>query len=116
MSQVLGSSGKQQVETASGTSVPNGAINGLLTQLLSHASEALPESEAISESYLKDNAGEYLIDPASFDQHAALVLSYLQRNPSSEESSDAAEWDVEALAEFSEEWPEIDESVEATFY
>ena len=118
MSQVLGASGKQQVQTASGTSVPRGAINALLTQLLANASEALEESEAVSESYLQDAAGEYLIDPASLDQHAALVLSYLQRNRSAGESPEAEEWEVEAVpaVEFSEQWPEIDESVEAIFY
>jgi hypothetical protein len=117
LSQVLGSSGSRQVQTASGTNVPTGAINALLTQLLANASEALPESEPVSESYLQDAAGQYLIDPASFDQHAALVLSYLQRKPSLEESPEAVEWEVEAVpAEFSEEWPEVDESFVATFY
>src|SRR5882757_8998166 len=55
LSQVLASSGSQQVPTASGTSLPPGAINNLLTQLLANASEALWESESNSEqSYLQD--------------------------------------------------------------
>jgi hypothetical protein len=118
LSQVLGSSGSPQVQTASGTSVPRGAINTLLTQLLTSASEALPESELVSEGYMQDAAGQYLIDPASFDQHAALVLSYLQRKSSADASPEAAEWEVESVAavEFSEEWPEVDESFEAAFY
>jgi hypothetical protein len=118
ISQVLGASGKEQVQTASGTSVPRGAINALLTQLLSLASEALPEWESVSEGYLKDSAGGYLIDPASHDQHAALVLSYLQPHSSSRDSPDnEAMRNPEAFqTEFSEDWPEVDESIEATFY
>jgi hypothetical protein len=120
LSQVLGSSGSQQVQTDSGTSLPRGAINAVLNQLLNNASEALAESESISEqSYLQDTAGEYVVDPASLDQHAALILSHLQRKAPAEENPEAAEWEVEAVPamESSEEWPEVDESVEAvSFY
>jgi len=120
LSQVLGSSGSQQVQTDSGTSLPRGAINAVLSQLLNNASEALAESESISEqSYLQDAAGEYVVDPASLDQHAALILSHLQRKARAEENPEAAEWEVEAVLamESSEEWPEVDESVEAvSFY
>jgi hypothetical protein len=78
-SQVFGSSGTPQVTTAAGTTVPRGAVNNLLMQLLANASEGLPEQEsAIDESYLQDASGEYLADPASFDQQAAVVLSRLQ--------------------------------------
>lgn len=80
LSQVLGASGAQQVPTPSGTSVPRAAINSLLTQLLANATESLPESESIAEqSYLQGSDGEYLIDPASLEQQAALVLSKLTR-------------------------------------
>jgi hypothetical protein len=79
MSQVLGASGTPQVATATGTSLPRGAINGLLMQLLANASEGLVESDQPSEqSYLQDDLGEYLIDPASSEQQAAVVLSHLQ--------------------------------------
>ena len=78
-SQVFGGSGTPQVTTAAGTTVPRGAINNLLMQLLANASEGLPEQEqAMDESYLQDASGEYLADPASFDQQAAVVLSRLQ--------------------------------------
>jgi hypothetical protein len=80
LSQVLGSSGAQQVATPSGTSVPRAAINNLLAQLLANATENLPESEEIAEqSYLQGADGEFLIDPASLEQQAALVLSHLRR-------------------------------------
>jgi hypothetical protein len=79
MSQVLGDSGTPQVSTAAGTTVPRGAINNLLMQLLANASEGLPAQESVmDESYLQDASGDYLVDPASFDQRAAVVLSRLQ--------------------------------------
>jgi hypothetical protein len=79
LSQVFGGSGAPQVTTAAGTNVPRGAVNNLLMQLLANASEGLPEQEsAADESYLQDYAGEYLADPASVDQRAAVVLSHLQ--------------------------------------
>jgi len=75
LSQALGSSGNPDITTPSGQSVPRGAINSLLTQLLSNASDELPEAESISEQkYLRDAAGEYLVDPACLDQLGALVL------------------------------------------
>ena len=78
LSQVFGGSGTPQVTTAAGTTVPRGAVNNLLMQLLANASEGLPEQEsAMDESYLLDASGEYLADPASFDQQAAVVLSRL---------------------------------------
>jgi hypothetical protein len=79
MSQVLGQSGTPQVTTATGTALPRGAVNDLLMRLLANASESLPEQEAVTdESYLQDASGGYLVDPASFDQRAAVVLSRLQ--------------------------------------
>ena len=120
LSQVFGSSGSQQVQTESGTSLPRGAINAVLSQLLNNASEALTESESISEqSYLQNAAGQYLVDPASLDQHAALILSHLLRNAPAEDAPEAEEWEIEAIPamESSEEWPEVDESFEAvSFY
>jgi hypothetical protein len=119
LSQVLGSSGSQQVQTDSGTSLPRGAINAVLSQLLNNASEALAESESISEqSYLQDAAGEYVVDPASLDQHAALILSHLQRRAPAQDHLETADWDLGAVAgmESSEDWPEVDESVEAVFF
>ena len=82
MSQVLGASGTPQVVTPSGTSVPRAAINSLLTQLLANATEGLPESEETAEqSYLQGADGEYLVDPASVEQQAALVLSHFTQPP-----------------------------------
>jgi hypothetical protein len=82
MSQVLGASGTPQVVTPSGTSVPRAAINSLLTQLLANATEGLPESEETAEqSYLQGADGEYLVDPASVEQQAALVLSHFAQPP-----------------------------------
>jgi len=79
LSQALGSQGNPDIATPSGASVPRGAINGLLTQLLSNASNELPEAESISEQrYLRDEAGEYLVDPASPEQLSALVLFHVQ--------------------------------------
>jgi hypothetical protein len=130
MSQVLGASGSQQIPTASGASIPRGAINGLLTQLLANASEALVESESISEqSYLLGESGEFLIDPASLEQQAALVLSRLGfvrpgSRPSDSvelaetlESIEAAEWMSEDADWESDEWLESEDSSETVrFY
>ena len=119
MSQALGTSGRQQVSTASGASLPRGAINSLLTQLLANATEGLVESESISEqSYLQGESGEYLIDPASPEQQAAVVLSHLQSGaaglqPDSGEFVETVEWMSEELADSeSEEWLESEESTE----
>ena len=113
MSQVFGTSGTPQVTTATGTALPRGAINGLLMQLLANASEGLGESEEMSEqSYLQDDAGEYLIDPASSEQQAALVLSHLQAEGLAGlvappvELHDAVEW----MADSADDW-EADDSV-----
>jgi hypothetical protein len=116
LSQVLGASGSQEVPTAAGKNVPRGAINALLSQLLTKASDELPEAESISEDYLQDATGKYLIDPASFDQQAALVLSYLRhKNP--EEPQEPMEWISESLSDIdSEEWPELDEISEAVAF
>jgi hypothetical protein len=93
LSQVLGSSGKDQVPTASGTSVPRGAINTLLSQLLTNATEGLAESESISEqNYLRGQDGEYLIDPASPEQHAALVLSRIRQARAPGPPSESMDW------------------------
>lgn len=125
LSQVLGSSGSQQVPTATGASLPRGAINSLLMQLLANASEGLPESDLISEqTYLQGESGEYLIDPASPEQQAALVLSHLESARPARLQSDAgdfpesAKWMLEELGEQdAEEWLESEENTEmAHFY
>lgn len=119
MSQAFGASGLPQAPTASGASLPRGAINSLLMQLLANATEALDESESISEqSYLQGESGEYLIDPASPEQQAAVVLSHLQSGaaefqPDSGEFVEAVEWMMEEFdGSESEEWPEYEESAE----
>ena len=106
-SQVFGASGTPQVTTATGATLPRGAINGLLMQLLANASEGLGESEELSEqSYLQDDSGEYLIDPASSEQQAALVLSHLQGDSvpgfaaQPGELSDTVEW----MADAADDW------------
>jgi hypothetical protein len=104
LSQILGPSGNQQVVAPSGATLPRAAINGLLTQLLSNASDSLPEYESITEqSWLRDATGEYLVDPASPDQVGALVLSHLQyRSPArpGRATGNAYQWlDVEGSDE-----------------
>jgi hypothetical protein len=122
MSQILGASGIQQVATASGASLPRGAINGLLTQLLANASEGLPESESISEqSYLQGESGEYLIDPASPEQQATVVLSHLQRararmQSDAGEFQDTADWLGELTDSEAAEWLESESSEMVHFY
>jgi hypothetical protein len=126
MSQVLGDSGAPQVATAAGTTVPRGAVNNLLMQLLANASESLPEQEsAADESYLQDGSGEYLADPAAFDQRAAVVLSRLQSESVVPFHVDPGEFFTavgwmpdESEAGQAEGWPPgIDESDEAVrFY
>jgi hypothetical protein len=118
-SQVLGADGSQQVPSASGTNLPRLAINSLLMQLLANASQGLPESESISEqNYLQGESGEYLIDPASPEQQAALVLSHLQSAGAARLQSDAgefmetAEWTLEELDDSEAEWLESEESTE----
>jgi len=124
LSQVLGSSGSQQVATATGASLPRGAINSLLMQLLANASEGLPESDSISEqTYLQGESGEYLIDPASPEQQAALVLSHLQPARAARLQTDAgeflesAEWMLEELGDSEAgEWLESEESTEMVHF
>jgi hypothetical protein len=132
MSQVLGANGRQEVPTSSGASLPRAAVNSLLTQLLAHASEALPESESISEqTHLQGEDGEYLIDPASPEQQAALALSHVQSARAGKFQSapgeflEAVEWIPEEQAdlkagewlELEEVWPESEESTQmARFY
>jgi hypothetical protein len=125
MSQVLGDSGTPQVTTAAGTSLPRGAINNLLMQLLANASEGLPEQESVTDqSYLQDASGEYLIDPASFDQQAAVVLSQLHSESVVPFHADPGEFFTtvewmpdESEAGQAEGWPGIDESSETVrFY
>ena len=120
LSQVLGSSGSQQVSTASGASLPRGAINSLLMQLLANASEGLAESDStLEQTYLQGESGEYLVDPASPEQQAALVLSHLESTPAlslqSEEGEfpESTEWMSEELG-YSEAggWLESEESSE----
>jgi hypothetical protein len=109
MSQVLGASGTPQVATAAGTSLPRAAVNSLLMQLLANASEGLPEQEsALDEGYLQDARGQYLVDPASFDQRAAFVLSRLQSESFPSLPADPGELfsPVEWMPdEFEEGWP-----------
>jgi hypothetical protein len=120
MSQVLGADGRQEVPTASGTNLRRGAVNNVLTQLLANASEALPESESISEeAHLQGEDGEYLIDPASPEQQAALALSRLQSarigrfQPAGGEFLEPVEWMREELSDSeAEEWLESEESTE----
>jgi len=91
--------------------------------LLANASEALPESEAISEqSYLLGESGEYLVDPASPEQQAALVLSRLRSlrpawlRSDSGDFAESVEWIAEDLGD-SDEWIESEESGETVqFY
>jgi hypothetical protein len=97
--------------------------NNLLAQLLSNASEGLPEAESISEqSYLLGESGEYLVDPASPEQQAALVLSRLRfdRSRAASESSDITEfteWMSEESGSESGDWIEVDESADTVeFY
>jgi hypothetical protein len=129
MSQVFGASGTPQVTTATGATLPRGAINGLLMQLLANASEGLGESEELSEqSYLQDDSGEYLIDPASSEQQAALVLSHLQGDSvpgfafQPGELNDTVEWMADAAdaweaEQFSDADDGVDESIETVrFY
>lgn len=119
MSQVFGTSGTPQVTTATGATLPRGAINGLLMQLLANASEGLGESEELSEqSYLQDDSGEYLIDPASSEQQAALVLSHLQGEstagflPPPVELHDTVEWMADAADDWeAEQFSDADDSV-----
>jgi hypothetical protein len=119
MSQVFGTSGTPQVTTATGTALPRGAINGLLMQLLANASEGLGESEELSEqSYLQGDSGEYLIDPASSEQQAALVLSHLQAEsvpgllPQPVELHDAIEWMADTADDWeTEQFSDSDDSV-----
>ena len=67
------------MQAPSGAELPRASINQLLSQLLTNAVEGLPESESIREqSYLMDDTGEYLVDPASPEQHASMVLAHLQ--------------------------------------
>ena len=122
VSQVFGGSGTPQVTTAAGTTVPRAAVNNLLMQLLAKASEGLPEQEsAMDESYLQDASGEYLADPASFDQQAAVVLSRLQSESAvpfvveTAESFTPVEWMPDEAEE--DETEGIDEATETvSFY
>ena len=123
MSQVLGASGTQQVPAASGASLPRGAINSLLMQLLANATEGLAESDSISEQeYLQDDSGEYMIDPASPEQQAAIVLAHLQSRttqiPESESSEfmETVEWMEDFAGSDSEDWPESDVTTEMVHF
>lgn len=116
LSQVLGASGSQEVQTASGTSLPRAAINNLLTQLIANSSESLPESdEAFDESYLQDESGEYLVDPASPEQQAALVLSHLQYARSGTRKDDIEQFADASMTE-SAEWAGAESAEAVEFY
>jgi len=106
LSQVAPAAGRSDVPAPNGASLPRGAINSLLMQLLSNATEALPEAEAVTEQeYLRDEAGEFLVDPASPEQQAALVLAHLQRpRPASIEAASDAEWFQEFGEADTTEW------------
>jgi hypothetical protein len=96
LSQVMGPAGTQQIATPTGTQVPRGAINNLLMQLLANASEALDESESVDdESYLRNEAGEYVADPASPEQQAAVVLAHLGQAASPEIADDTESAEVQ---------------------
>ncbi len=125
MSQVLGAVGSPNVATAAGTDVPRAAINGLLAQLIANASEGLAESQSIDEqTYLQDESGEYMVDPASPEQQGAVVLAHLESERESAFGSESSEfvetteWMIESLADpQADEWAEFDQSVEsASFY
>ena len=124
LSQVLGSTGGEQVRAASGQNLPRAAINNLLMQLLANAAEGLPEAESISEqSYLLGESGEYLVDPASPEQQSALVLAHIQaaglpRSRSNTDWTNEVEWMSEDSGDSeSEDWPESEEGVETVeFY
>ncbi len=122
LSQVLGENGRPMVQTPSGAALPRAAINQLLAHLLSNAADRLPESDSINDqSYLMDESGEYLIDPASPEQQAAMVLVHLNAGRTVDEfnsdgSGDAAEyWDeLEWLPEGVGEDDSLNETVGAT--
>jgi hypothetical protein len=125
LSQVLGSSGRTTVQAPSGAELPRASINQLLSQLLANSVEGLAESESISEqSYLMDDTGEYLVDPASPEQQAAMVLAHLQAGRSSGESdgddpeAQAGLWDeLEWISDdLGEDVDSLDENYEAEFY
>jgi hypothetical protein len=120
LSQLAPDAGRPDVTAPSGANLPRGAINNLLMQLLANATEALPEAESITEQeYLRGETGEFLIDPASPEQQAALVLAHLQQPR--QESVEAA-YDGEAIfGEFAEvdvtEWIDADDLGDAVrFY
>jgi hypothetical protein len=100
LSQVMGPAGAQQIATPTGAQVPRGAINNLLMQLLANASESLDEAESVDdESYLRNEAGEYVADPASPEQQAAVVLAHLGQAASTEiaDDVDAADGEFESV-------------------
>jgi hypothetical protein len=112
-SQVASGAGRPDVAAPSGTNLPRASINHLLTELLGNATAALPEAEAESiteQAYLRGQTGEFLVDPASPEQQAAVVLAHLQRPGSpSIEAAPEAEW-FEAFAEADRvEWIESDD-------
>ena len=120
-SQVLGLAGNPQLPIAAGMQIPRAAINNLLVHLLTNAAESLPESDEITDQeYLMDESGEYLIDPASPEQQAALVLSLLKRpgragprySSFEEGVGEGAAADLELV-----EWLDYEESAESvSFY
>jgi hypothetical protein len=122
LSQALGASGNQHVRAPSGVNLPRAAINSLLTQLLANASEGLPESEAIFEQdYLRSDSGEYLVDPASPEQQASLVLSRLQcsrpAGPQDDFDEFADLWATEDFADSeSVEWTDAEGTETVEFY
>ena len=78
LSQVLGEKGRSTLVTPSGAVLPRASINQLLSQLLMNAAETLPESgSSDDQSYLKDDSGQYMVDPASPEQQAAMVLAHV---------------------------------------
>ena len=74
--------------------------------------------ELSEQSYLQDDSGEYLIDPASSEQQAALVLSHLQGDSvpgfaaQPGELSDTVEWMADAADDWeAEQFSDADDGV-----
>lgn len=79
MSLLMGSAGRQSVRIA-GESVPVGAIASTIEVLAREAAaehSALQPGETAS-SYLLDDYGEFLVDPASQEERAALIYELIE--------------------------------------
>jgi hypothetical protein len=117
MSQVLGDSGNRQILSPSGASLPRGAVNIVLVQLLTNATEGLVEKDDISDQrYLQADSGEYLVDPASPDQHAGLILHHFQSRPSASESASGESLADTKRLRWPDHWIEAEENGEAVWF